>query len=366
MTKKLLAIIVVIIALVALTVYFIFSKNKDDIKTSKQENREAEITDIQDATLEQIEKKAKTEGAFELAYMSQYVIDMEPVLNGFSDKYGINCNNVYSDSLMDFSKSKTKAMGIADFSVAKRAAEQGILQPYKTSNFDSVPDWAKDENGFWISAFSGCISFIRGNKSIPFSWEEIRNGDYIITVGDASKSVTAQSTVIASAYAFGGSMDDLEPAFEFWIEMAEKDRIDSGDILMARVDSGEIELGVTWSYESVFYKNSSENSSICIGIPSDGTILIGNALVINKNTNTLFSSALFCEYVFSDEGQMALAKIGAIPARTDLKVSPEIEEDTFKASEYKNAVVITDFEKYIAACDEISKWWNENIIPKLN
>lgn len=366
MTKKLLAIIVVIIALVALTVYFIFSKNKDDIKTGEQEITVTEIIDIQNATLEQIEEKAKTEGAFELAYMSQYVIDTEPFLNGFFDKYGIKCNNVYSDSLLDFSKSKSEAIGIADFSVAKRAAEQGILQPYKTSNFDSVPDWAKDENGSWISAFSGCTSFICGNKSIPCSWEEIRNGDYIITVGDASKSVTAQSTVIASAYAFGGSMDNLEPAFEFWLEMAEKDRIDSGDILMARVDSGEIELGVTWSYESVFYKNSSESSSICIGIPSDGTILMGNALMINKNTNTPFSSALFVEYISSDEGQATLAKIGAIPARTDFTIPPEIEKDTFKASDYKSAVVIADYEKYIAACDKISKWWNENIIPKLN
>ncbi|MBQ5357330.1 MAG: ABC transporter substrate-binding protein, partial [Oscillospiraceae bacterium] len=69
------------------------------------------------------------------------------------------------------------------------------------------------------------------------------------------------------------------------------------------------------------------------------------------------------EYIFSDAGQINLAKAGAIPTRTDV-VIPE-EHQIFAPETYANAVGISDAAAYAAACEQISIWWSENIIPLL-
>ena len=362
-TKSRLAIAVGIIVLIALSICFKLSEFGK--KDTEVENK---IIDLKSATVEQIAERAKEEGKFESLCLLGKMHGMDDILNNFSSRYGIGYEDYYMDNkdiIEKFSKDKSKAIGIVDLSVAEKAAEFGILQTYENSYWDFIPDWAKDKNGLWVSAFGGCTSFLYNGGAAPCSWKDIEEGNYKITIGNAALNKTAQSVVIASSYAFGGSMDNLEPAFDFWLKMAEENRIDGGDILIPRVNSGEIELGITWSYESVFYKNSSENNNVCVAIPSDGAILMNNAFVMNKNTDTPFSAALFSEFLFSDEGQTILAKSGAIPTRTNFTIPKEIEKETFSADEYKNAVIISDYEKYLTACNKVSKWWEENIIPKI-
>ena len=71
------------------------------------------------------------------------------------------------------------------------------------------------------------------------------------------------------------------------------------------------------------------------------------------------------EFIFSDEGQVNLAKSGAVPTRTDVTIPQEVIAKTFDPSTYANAVGISDAVHYGAACAQISEWWAENIIPLL-
>lgn len=68
--------------------------------------------------------------------------------------------------------------------------------------------------------------------------------------------------------AFGGDMDNLEPAFEFWKEMAKAGRIDQGDILLQRIQAGEVEVGVTWSYNALTYRDQTPNYKFDVCVPS--------------------------------------------------------------------------------------------------
>ena len=77
------------------------------------------------------------------------------------------------------------------------------------------------------------------------------------------------------------------------------------------------------------------------------------------------SDLLAREYIFSDAGQINLAKSGALPTRTDVVVPDEYK--AFDPSTYANAVSsFSDAEAYSAACQEVSEWWNDNIIPLLS
>ena len=100
-------------------------------------------------------------------------------------------------------------------------------------------------------------------------------------------------------------------------------------------------------------------------VPSDGAIQSGYASVINKNAPHPFAAALAREYIFSDQGQIHLAKAGAVPTRTDVVIPQEIQDTTLSQDSYANAVPVEDADAYAAACEEVVTRWNEEIIPLL-
>lgn len=327
---------------------------------------------LNDYTLDEIIENAKAEGHLESVGMPDTWANWGESWQGYTEAYGITHNDSdmsSAEELTMFANDPTKAIGDVGLAFTSQAINEGLVQSYKTSYWDSVPDWAKDPEGLWMIAYTGATAFIYNNDicsdPMPTSWADVREGSYKLTIGDVVGGATGQGVVVATAFAFGGDLDNLEPAYEFWTEMAEAGRIDSGDILPARIQAGEVELGVTWSYNAPGYRDGAAEYDITIGIPTDGAILVGYASVINSNTDTPFAAALAREFIFSDDGQINLAKAGAVPTRTDVTIPQEIIDATFDPADYADAVGISDSEKYAAVCAEISNWWNENIIPRL-
>ena len=328
--------------------------------------------DLNSYTLDEIIAKAKEEGHVESVGMPDSWANWGDSWKGLTEEYGIahtDDDMSSAEELNMFKNDSTRDIGDIGLAFTKVALDEDLVQSYKTSYWDSVPDWAKDEEGKWMIAYTGCTSFIFNNdlceEEMPTSWEDVRKGSYKLTIGDVVGGATGQGVVVATAYAFGGDLDNLQPAFDFWTEMAKAGRIDSGDILLARIQAGEVECGVSWSYNVLTYRDSTPNYNITCGIPTDGAILVGYASVISKNSDTPFAAALAREYIFSDAGQINLAKSGAVPTRTDVTIPQEIIDSTFDPATYANAVGISDAEHYAATCAEISEWWAENIIPLL-
>lgn len=331
---------------------------------------EEEAIDLNSYTLDEIIEKAKEEGHVESVGMPDSWANWGESWTGLTDTYGIEHTDEdmsSAEELNMFANDTTRDIGDVGLAFTTQAVADGLVQSYKTSYWDSVPDWAKDDEGLWMVAYTGCTAFIYNNDittdSAPTSWADVKNGTYKLTIGDVVGGATGQGVVVATAYAFGGDLDNLQPAYDFWTEMAQAGRIDSGDILLARIQAGEVELGVSWSYNVLGYRDQTPNYNFTLGIPSDGAILVGYASIINSQSDNPFAAALAREYIFSDQGQINLAKSGAIPTRTDVVVPQEIQDTIFQPSEYANAVPITDGVHYKEVCDGISTWWNENIIP---
>lgn len=261
----------------------------------------------------------------------------------------------------------TKDIGDVGFAFGQQAIDEDLVQGYKTSYWDSVPDWAKAEDGKWMVAYTGATTFLTNTEqveNVPTSWADIKAGDYKVALGDIGGG-TAQAAVIASAYAFGGDLNNLDPAFEFWTELAEAGRINTLDILQQNFETGEIAVGVIWSYTAVPYKDQITQYKMEATIPSDGSIMSGYASVINKYAPHPHAAALAREWIFSDAGQANLAKAGAIPTRTDVEIPAEIEEATFAKADYANAIPMEDAEAYAAACETVKTRWEEEILPLL-
>ena len=177
----------------------------------------------------------------------------------------------------------------------------------------------------------------------PTSWADIKDGDYTVAIGDINGG-NAQAAVVASAYAFGGDLNNLDPAFEFWTEMAKEGRINTLDILQQNFETGEVPVGVIWSFTAIPYKD---------------------AITQYKYAPHPYAAALAREYIFSDKGQANLAAAGAIPTRTDVEIPEEIQQATFTSDAYANAIPMEDTEAYTNACEEVVSRWQDEIIPLL-
>lgn len=63
-------------------------------------------------------------------------------------------------------------------------------------------------------AYTGATKFLTNTdpvKDAPASWEDIKNRDYTVAIGDINGG-NAQAAVVASAYAFGGDLNNSDPA----------------------------------------------------------------------------------------------------------------------------------------------------------
>lgn len=329
--------------------------------------------DLNALTLDEIIAGAQAEGHVESVGMPDSWANWGLSWEGLQAEYGIthaDTDMSSAEELQMFAtegENGTKDIGDVGFAFGKQAIEEDLVQGYKTSYWDSVPDWAKAEDGKWMVAYTGCTTFLTNTdiiSEVPTSWEDVRSADYTVALGDINGG-TAQAAVIASAYAFGGSLDNLDPAFEFWTELAEAGRINTLDILQANFESGEVPMGVIWSYTAIPYKDQISQYAMAATIPSDGSIMSGYASVINKYAPHPHAAALAREYIFSDAGQANLAKAGAIPTRTDVVIPEDIQEATFKQADYANAIPMEDAEAYAAACEQVVTRWNEEILPLL-
>lgn len=377
MTKKTLA--VALTAAMCLTLAGCGGGDKKETKAAETKAGETTAAaeegavDLNALTLDEIIEKAKAEGKVESVGMPDSWANWGLTWQDLKDEYAIDHADTDMSSSEELQMFKTegengtKDIGDVGFAFGQQAIDEDLVQGYKTSYWDSVPDWAKAEDGKWMVAYTGVTTFLTNTEqveNVPTSWADIKAGDYKVALGDIGGG-TAQAAVIASAYAFGGDLNNLDPAFEFWTELAEAGRINTLDILQQNFETGEIAVGVIWSYTAVPYKDQITQYKMEATIPSDGSVMSGYASVINKYAPHPHAAALAREWIFSDAGQANLAKAGAIPTRTDVEIPAEIEEATFAKADYANAIPMEDAEAYAAACETVKTRWEEEILPLL-
>lgn len=334
-----------------------------------------EQVDLNAMNLEEIIELAKEDGEIHSVGMPDTWANWGETWADIKEAYGIEHTDTDMSSAEELAifaneaYDATKDIGDVGQSFGSVAEEQGLTLAYKTSYWESIPDWAKDDDGDWIIGYYGTISFITNTNLVedaPMSWQDILDGDYTVTIGDVSVASQAQSGLLSAAIAFGGSESDLQPGLDFFKVLAEEGRLDMGDTSLARLEKGEIEVAILWDYNALSYRSqimeNNEDASFEVSIPSDGAIQSGYCTIINAYTKRPYAAALVREYILSDEGQINLAKGYARPVREDVELPEEVKSKLLPDEQYTNARFIEDQDVWDQTVTELSTLWQEEVV----
>jgi putative spermidine/putrescine transport system substrate-binding protein len=218
-------------------------------------------------------------------------------------------------------------IGDVGFEFGAIAKARGITRPYKPTTWAQVPDWAKDSDGHWALAYTGTIAFAvntKRAKAVPRSWKALFDSNARVLVGEVGRAAQANASVLSAAIALGGDETRLAPALSAFAPLAKAHRLLMTNASPALMERGEADVFVMWDFNALSYRDKIPNAADYeILIPSDGSVTSGYTTIINRNAPHPNAAMLAREYIFSDAGQLQLARGNARPIRADSLALPD-------------------------------------------
>lgn len=319
-----------------------------------------------------LEKAARAEGEVNSVGMPDSWANWKDTWNDLSTKYGLKHSDTDMSSAQEIAKfaaeKENASADIGDVGVAfgPVAVQKGVSQPYKPTTWDQVPAWAKDKDGHWAMAYTGTIAFIVDKqqvKDIPHSWADLQKGKYVVTIGDVGTASQASSGVLAASFALGGNEKNLKPALDFFAKLAKEGRLGLTNPAIANIEKGEVQVGVVWDFNGLNYRDKINKDRFEVLIPSDGSVISGYTTIINKYAKHPNAAKLAREYIFSDAGQINLARGYARPIRAQYITLPDdVKAKLLSQEQYKNAHPIADAEAWDKTVKALPRLWQENVI----
>ena len=338
----------------------------------------AEAVDYNSMSLDDIIAQAKEEGQINSVGMPDTWANWVGTWDDIEEKYGITQADQDMSSAEEIAMFKqegtdgTKDIGDVGQQWGPTAEAEGVTLKYKTSYWDEIPDWAKDDDGDWVVGYYGTMSIISNDDQVPnppTTLAELADGDYKVSIGDITAAAAAQHAVLAIAVALGGGLDNMQPAYDFITKIAEAGRLDVSDVSVARLESGEVAVGLNWDYNSLNYRaqilQNNPDAKFTVSIPTDGSVQSGYATIINATAPHPAAACLAREYILSDEGQVNLARGYATPIRSSVELPEDVKALRLPDEQYGDQVQSIDYDKWTDVTNELVTWYQENIIPIL-
>ena len=330
---------------------------------------------VDSSSLADIQAKAKEEGSVVSVGMPDSWANWKDTWNDIQTKYGLKHTDTDMSSAEEIAKfdaeknKPTADIGDVGIAFGPVAVAKGVTQPYKPTHWDEVPSWAKDEEGHWVVGYQGTIGFLTNKNLVnnpPKSWDDLKNGDYKIVVGDVTKAAQAQMAVLAAAIAFGGDEKNLEPGIAFFEDLAKKGRLSNAEATVANIEKGEVPVTLLWDFNALNYRDQINKDQYEVSIPQEGSIVGGYATIINKYAPHPNAAKLTREYIFSDEGQINLAKGYARPIRDSVKLPDDVAAKLLPKDEYKNAKPVGSYSDWDATSKSLPQTWQDRILVHMN
>jgi putative spermidine/putrescine transport system substrate-binding protein len=207
------------------------------------------------------------------------------------------------------------------------AKTEGLIQPYKVSTWASIPDSAKDADGFWYGDYYGVLA-IAVNKDVvidasPASFADLKDPKYAAMVAIPGDPRTGNSSMM-SLYAAGTAMGGKGGAETATAGIAYlKSLKEAGNFVEVGGSAQNFAQGTTpimmdWDYNILAMRDKlAGNPPMEVVIPSDGVIAGVYVQAISAYAPHPNAAKLWMEYIYSDEGQLGWLSGYCHPIRFD-------------------------------------------------
>ncbi|MBN2739742.1 MAG: ABC transporter substrate-binding protein [Rhodobacteraceae bacterium] len=334
-------------------------------------------------TLGDLYAAAKEEGSLTTIALPHSWCNYAGVIDGFKAKYpGITVNELNpdagsADEVQAIRANKDnkgpQAPDVIDvgLSFGPAAKEEGLIQPYKVSTWDTIPDSAKDADGYWYGDYYGVLSFAVNKDlvdNVPQDWADLLKPEYANSValaGDPRASNQAILAVLAAGVANGGAAGKAsgEAGLKYFAEMNK-----NGNFVPVIGKTGTLAQGATpivieWDYNALAGRDTLKgNPPVDVVVPQSGVVAGVYVQAISAYAPHPNAAKLWMEYLYSDEGQLGWLKGYCHPIRfNDLaekgKVPQEMLDAMPPAEGYAKAIFPT-LDEQAANKEVVTSGWD--------
>lgn len=223
-----------------------------------------------------------------------------------------------------------------------KAANEGVATAYKPKGFEDIADGLKDPDGKWFTIHYGTLGlFVNkdalGGAPVPACWADLKKPEYKGMVGylDPSSAFVGYAGAVAVNRAFGGSLDNFDPAIKYFKELAGNDPIVPKQTSYARVVSGEIPI--LFDYDFNAYRGKyTESGSFEFVLPCEGSVVVPYVMSLVANGPKPEVGKKVLDFILSDEGQAIWTNAFLKPARP-VKLPADVASKFLPDSEYERA-----------------------------
>jgi len=226
-----------------------------------------------------------------------------------------------------------------------KAGNEGVATAYKPTGFDDIPEGLKDPEGKWFAIHFGSLGFFvnvdaLGDAPVPQCFADLTKPDYQGMVGylDPSSAFVGYAGAVAVNMAFGGDLDNFDPAIDYFKQLAGNDPIVPKQTSYARVVSGEIPI--LFDYDFNAYRGKyEEDGNFEFVMPCEGSVRVPYVMsLVNNGPNPELGKRVL-DFILSDEGQAIWTNAYLQPSRP-VELPAEVAEKFLPASDYERAVAV--------------------------
>ena len=273
----------------------------------------------------QLVAAAKAEGQLTVIALARSWCGYGPIIDAFKAKYGIKVNELNPDAGSGDEIEAIKAnkdnkgpqapdtidVGLS-FGPSAKAA--GLIQPYKVSTWASIPDSAKDPEGYWVGDYYGVLAFQVNADMVkpPQDWADLQKPEYknaVALAGDPRASNQAIQAVYAAGLGTAGN-DAAKAAntgLKFFADLNKAGNFVPVIGKAASLAQGTTPVIISWDYNALADRDKlAGNPKVEVVVPKTGVVAGVYVQAISAYAPHPNAAKLWMEYLYSDEGQQGL------------------------------------------------------------
>lgn len=329
-------------------------------------------------SLDKLIADARAEGTLTTIALPHDWCNYGEVISGFKAKYGLQVNELNPDAgsgdeieaiKANKDNKGPQAPDVIDvgFSFGGSSKAANLIQPYKVSTWNTIPDSVKDADGYWTGDYYGVLSFLINTdvqSKVPEDWADLLKPEYknqVALSGDPRVSNQAIQSVYAATLANSGSLDNAQAGLDYFASMNKAGNLIPLISNNGLVSKGETPVRITWDYNALAAVDGfAGNPKASVVIHKTGRFAGVYVQAISAYAPHPNAAKLWMEYLYSDEGQLLWMKGYCHPIReTDLRTRNVIPADLLSKLPDTSGAVFPTTDQLAKANELITKQWDK-------